>query len=245
MALSRCQAILLASILCFSPPIIISDFYIDRLTIKEFSLAEGTTAVAVSSFLPLGSSTPPYSSIPGNKFLDFSKAARYLSLFNINPDLIGFDLYLTNKVRLVLAIKELDGDDAKNIELPSILVCDQSPLLYENNHLPFKSDLVLNDPKGSDWKLLERIYQDCVSNFNIAVQNTLNRTVRVVGVETKAGSGVEVIVIPQLFSRMIILFAFVTLWVGFLILMIEGPRKVYGLLRNLLRKENDYGSKCR
>ena len=230
MGLSRRQAVALSFIICFLPPIIISYLYIDKVTIKEFSFAEGTKAIAVSNFLPLGSSTST-SSVAGNKFLNFNRTASYLSLFNINPELIKFDMYLTNKVRIDLAYKELDGDDVKNMELPSILVCDQTQLSYESKSLPFKSDLVLNDPQGSDRQLLERVYQDCVSNFNIAVQNTLNRSVRVVGVGTKTGSGVAILVTPQFLSRMIILIASITVWIGFLILIIEGPRKIYSLLK--------------
>gem|GEM_PF-4671756 len=215
-----------------------ANLYIKRITIEKSIKTYELRSIHTSKSLPstslnISSSTSLVSFTYDQKFIDFDRMNSYLSLFNINPSLIKYKLYLINNSTPEVSYLDIESNEVKTIVLPSVLVCGQVNI-PSNTQTLLKANLQLNDPNGTDRQYADGIYNQCVLKREIGVHNITGHSLAVLSIKMKPGSSIGFLIKPEPFSEFIIYVTFITLWMGFLVLAIQCINAIYKIFNDLI-----------
>jgi len=233
---SKFPAILITLVIVFLIPIFLSHLLIQKITQKEFVKATKFEFVNISPTLSCSTNNADTSG-KGNlttsqKFKNFDKWVNSLILFNIQPDLIKFSLYLDNNVTLEMSYTDLKSGQRHTSVFDFTLLCDETEISV--SHSPnskgilLKDDLILNNGPNNNKNDFDKIYNNCVSTSKMRFQNTTGSDIRPepeVRVPNDAGIGLTIE--PNGFTKVIIYFLIWSFYAGFLILLRETAWKFY------------------
>lgn len=228
----------LAILLLLVVPAIMAFEYLSQISINQFVPITEFTPAGVSDLPPknpLGvnaSSTSTFKS--EEKFMAFDVMSRYLTLFKISPFLVRHDLYIENLVNAHVTYKELWNGEIKTITLPSVLACEDKLFEFGKGEYLAYRDLQITEPNSLDRQAVQEIYNKCISHGFLGVQNSLGHPVMWISTEPEPNSGIRMNIRPQHSVYILIYFAAITLWVGFVTLVVGALKSVYKLILSLL-----------
>lgn len=227
---------IIIAFLFFGIPLLLSYLYIGEITIKKSTPEKlhhiiGITSDVKAASVPISSSTPSYILKATQEFSYFDQMVRYMTLFDIQPRLVRYSLYLDNSsIKAKINYKESYNDKERVEIFDSTLLCDgqlvETGKTNQKKQL-IKSNLVLNEESDNDRNYIGQIIKACIAEGTIAFKNNLNKTTLISSINLLEGSEMVLIIEPQFSSKIIIYFFIIVFWIGLLILLREGPLEAY------------------
>jgi hypothetical protein len=226
----NCVKIFLSALFLLVPPTLAAFWYVKQISVDITIPLQLQDRTHITTVKELPTSLPDQGIISispstENVFLNIPQMTTYLSLFNINPTVIKYELYLSNKVQAKMYYFDPETQQHNDSVMPAILICGNQRIPY-GQIIPTKVDLQLDTQDGKDAVLIKQIYNDCTTKISAAFKNNTGKSINIEKLDFDKDSSFDFAVKPGTFSITIIYVSFVILWLIFLKLVIEGIRTV-------------------
>lgn len=161
---------------------------------------------------------------------------RYSYLLDIQPNVIRHALFLQNSITAKISyLEDLNTNIVKHDLFDFTLTCAGKEINVQDKKYEIGRGLKLNDESNNDRELLNQIRKDCYYFPFGGFRNNKEKAIYFLDVDEISPDGrITLIIKPDLISKIIIFMAWYIFWLGFLILIREGPgRYLIKIKKNL------------
>jgi len=212
------------------PPLLAGYLHINAITIKESNSSLNLAITTISRNFDI--SEPFKLSIKASEDLGYKidQISRYPFL-DIQPNIIRHTAYIGHNIHIRFSYTEIDYSSDDEVDVPGELFCREKfikPIIDKNSqNTIIAKGLLLNRNEANNQKDLEKIISNCVLSAQIAFQNNLGRVVLINldSIRLVHGGVINLIVRPDFLSQVSIYIGWLIFWIGFLIMLREGPIK--------------------
>ena len=221
----------------FLPPFLFSLLHIKEISISEDRKIskENFTVMGTSSELPRKNpqeiSPEEYlAQINTDKNVEktLDNIMRYSSVFDIQPNLIRYNVFLQNTLTTKISYSTEQEPKTTNEKYFSFdIICRGEKINVLSGKYLIASGIRLNDDENNNRVLLDEIRKDCFFFPYGGIKNDSGQILLVYTPqnELKPEGKITIIIRPDVLSKIIIIIGWYIFWFGFLTLIIEGPIK--------------------
>jgi hypothetical protein len=164
---------------------------------------------------------------------------RYTRLIDIQPNIIRHDFFLKHNIKAKIPYTDKTSNDTKTYVADYTLSCFDQNITLDVNTIVMKN-LQLNDRDNNDKGSIEEIVGKCFNNMYGGFENDLGHLIFIDPTKIEVFPPYNKIIFslkPDLMSRSVILVGWYIFWIGFMILLRDGPGKIIlGLFGTKKRK---------